>query len=334
MKEQEIARIITEQMPQNPLRKTGLNHCDAEHLQGDGINLLVTTDEFSSEDLFREHNASTLGWNIAVASLSDIYAAGGKPFQLTHAVKVPPHWDESYIRSFSRGVAEVLEKTGTGFLGGDLSAGAEWSYTATVLGKPPAFPLLRTGIQSGDRIYISGKLGAGNFEAALQLYKDHPLLGPLSRIIPNRFPLRDKESCLLLPWAAACIDTSDGVFSSLNTLADLNGLGFTVENLAIKSFPATLSRLVRKPDLLLFLGGAGEYELLAAIPKDKEEDFLKQAENKRLPFYSLGYFTEHRERLLHYKGKKIDLRPFIVSNRDFKHPKELLNFLIKEINHG
>jgi hypothetical protein len=123
---------------------------------------------------------------------------------------------------------------------------------------PEKNALDRTGIQKGDKIYLSGKIGRGNFEAALYLYQEHTVLGPLTRGLDNRFPYRGEEAQLIGHYASGCIDTSDGTFSALNTLSHLNGLGYRLQKLPLLSLPKTLAHLFRRPpELLVLRGGRG-----------------------------------------------------------------------------
>jgi thiamine-monophosphate kinase len=315
-------------LPPNPHRLTVAHQADAELIKGQGDHFLFSMDEFSSEDHFRTHNPRTLGWNLAVASMSDILASGGHPKWYGHAITAPPGWDQDYLQELSQGIGLALQTAGAQFIGGDFSLGERWSYTASIQGSPGENALDRTGIQKGDKIYLSGKIGRGNFEAALYLYQEHTVLGPLTRGLDNRFPYRGEEAQLIGHYASGCIDTSDGTFSALNTLSHLNGLGYRLQKLPLLSLPKTLAHLFRRPPELLFLGGAGEYELLCAIPPDTEADFLLSAKAAGLKFYPLGEFVQEPEvKELHHQGMDRDLTPFCLEARSYADSREYLAHL-------
>jgi thiamine-monophosphate kinase len=330
MTEEQVAKIMTSNLGVNPYRKTRVYAGDSELIEHGDRKFLCTIDEFSSEDLFRSFDPETLGWNLAAASMSDILASGGKPLWYMHALTPAPCWDEEYIASLSRGIAAALEQAGAFFSAGDTSFGDKWSYTASVYGTAMEKTLSRMGIQHGDQIYISGKVGLGNFEAALSLYAEHGILSAASKLLCNRFSIRSEESAALLRFARAAIDTSDGLFSSLNTLAELNGLGYSCADIPYLKLPASLSFFFGLPKELLFFGGAGEYELLAAIPADEAAEFERYCGERDLLFTRIGEFSSVPKREL--EGRDISAMPSRA--REYRNPKAYLEALKKEWSHA
>lgn len=335
MNEANLIRLITQGLPTNADRLTPVFTADAEHLRGRGLNLLVTMDDFSAEDLMRGHHPQTLGWNWAVASLSDVYAAGGHPWQYGHSMTVPDSWSPAYIEGLMDGVGQALTQADCGFFGGDLSRGAEWKYTATVLGTPGERVLTRVGSQPGDKIFLTGRIGRGNYEAALSLYADQPLVGSLTSLVTNRFPLRRRESQVLAPFARACIDTSDGVFSALNTVSELNHLGYQLDRLPLLAGVPSLASVLGLPALLLFLGGCGEYELLFTVAPEAVPDLKAAARAQNLTFFCLGTITDSpgQKSLVGRRGVQ-DLTPLVFEARDFPRVKDYLAALVRAIEKG
>ncbi|MBN2440387.1 MAG: hypothetical protein JXJ04_03550 [Spirochaetales bacterium] len=191
-----------------------------------GQSMLFSMDEFSKEDNFRESDPGVLGANLATGSISDILASGGIPLFYAHAMVIGDTWDDQFIKEFSQGIAEVLAKAKTTFLGGDLGKSKTWHYTASVIGKAPLKPVRRTGARAGENIYITGRIGGGNLEAALTLYvkkySGNKMMSNIMTSIPIKFVLRLKESRLIQKYASCSIDTSDGVFNALNEIAEKN----------------------------------------------------------------------------------------------------------------
>lgn len=227
-------------------------------------------DSFSAEDMFRLNSPLCLGWNMAVGAMSDILACGGKPLFYAHAVEMGPGWDERFLKRFSEGIARALKSAGASFIGGDLGKSNEWGYTASVIGRFEGKPIIRKGAASGNLIYLSGKVGKGNLEAAMGLFaRKMPLT--------SRFPLRLSEAAVMRRYATCCIDTSDGVFSALNTISELNGTGYRIERLPYIQRGVLAARSLSLPESLLFFGGAGEYELLFTIDEKDEAELLREA---------------------------------------------------------
>jgi len=306
---------------------------DAEAFSLAGKNLLFSTDEFSDEDLFRDHDLHSLGWNLAAATLSDVYAAGGQPLFFGHCISVPPTWDLNRVRIFSSGIASCLEASGTTFIGGDLGFSGKWHYTGIVIGEALK-PLTRMGACPGDTIYMTGRIGKGNLEAALKLYSSHPALKHVVNRYSIRFPLRKDESALVRQYANCCIDTSDGVLKALQIIALLNHVGFTAGNLPYAREGLIATRLLGKPPELLFLGESGEYELLFTVGRAAEQEMLAEAAQKGMEFHRIGQITESPDMWLVKKNDRIDLRRFDFSARDFGDVESYLDKLIKTLRDG
>lgn len=321
-------RLIDSMFPADRCRLSRPFESDAEVVLVDDKQLLFTMDEFSAEDMLREDDPYSLGWNVAVGGISDILACAGKPCLYGHAMAVSKAWDEHYIQKFSQGVADVLAQAGTAFMGGDFGKAAQWRYTAAVIGSPGRYPLGRKGAQVGDSIYISGRIGLGNVEAGLKLYADDGRLRLLAGMIRNRFPLRVQAAAFIGPYARCCIDTSDGVFNALNTLADINGAGYEVADLPYIDAGVLGAAALSLPKELLFLGEAGEYELLFTVQPADEGLFLSRASQEGLAFFRIGKITAATKRLCDGK-RRVDLGGLVARARDFDQRQDYLAALVR-----
>ena len=141
--EKESSKSMDRMLPQGRLNRC--NESDCEIIDLDGKTYLYTTDEFSAEDRFCEHDPRLLGWNIAAGALSDIYACGGSPVYYAHSLTVPKTWDRKYVEGLAGGVAEALRKSGALFIGGDCGQSQTWRCCASVIGSCPDAPLTRVG---------------------------------------------------------------------------------------------------------------------------------------------------------------------------------------------
>jgi thiamine-monophosphate kinase len=319
MSEHDICELLSSLLPSGRL-----NRCfesDAEILDFEGRRCLFTTDEFSAEDLFQESDPYCLGWNIAVGGISDILASGGRPLFYAHALTVDRRWDAKYLSQFGCGVRDVLLASGTRFIGGDCGRSETWRCTVSVIGSCEGPPVLRRGAAPGDIIYLSGSVGAGNLEAALTLHGS-------AEPIRTQFAVRGTEAAVMRKYAAACMDTSDGVCAALNTLADLNGCGYAVENPPY--LPAGVRHLEAAgwPGTLLFLGECGEYELLFAVKPQHEAMLLAEARSAGLVFHRLGAFMPSG-RVLREGGRTLDLSSLRMHARDFEQPQQYLQALLQ-----
>jgi len=333
MNEIDIIKRINQIIPRN---KNQLNNCfesDSEIINMDNVQLLVNVDDFSKEDMFRENDPYVLGWNLAVGGISDILATGGVPKFYSHAMTTGKNWDKVYIDGFCSGIADALNEANVSFIGGDLSKSTDWRYTALVIGKALDKPLLRKGALAGDSIYVSGEIGLGNFEAGLLLESENQVINEMYGSKKNRFSLRLLEAEIISQFASACIDTSDGAFNALNAIAEINNVGYKVNNIPYIAECIQLSTLLSLPKIIFFLCESGEYELLFTVNPEREDAFLKVAKTKNLTFFKLGKIVpiSSKSKIMYEDNKTINLSNLNIRARDFKEPGDYLKSIIEWI---
>lgn len=331
-KEKDIISTMANMMPRPGDQMNSLFESDSEILQHGDQKLLFTIDEYSAEDQFRDYDPYILGWNLAAATLSDIFACGGIPKYYAHCLNIPSQgWNKEYIRLFSKGISEVLVKVHAGFIGGDFGTAKEWHYTGVAFGEADT-PVTRRGAIPGDMIIMTGKIGLGNFEAALNIYSKKSLLRNLLGGYKNRISVRFEESRLMSEYATACIDSSDGVLNSLITLSEINHTGFELTHTPYIAAGLSACKLLSKPKELLLVGECGEYELIFTIVEKDISAFYQKAREKGLSFTTIGRMTRHPEQSLITSEKMIDFTDFNIRGRDYEnislYLEELTNYLV------
>jgi thiamine-monophosphate kinase len=328
--ERKLIELIDGILPRDQASPARCFEADSQIITLDNRAFLFTTDGFSREDMLLESDPYCLGWNVAVGAMSDILACGGIPLFYAHVMSIEPRWNGKFIEKFSKGIAKALGLSGCSFIGGDLGRSKEWKYTASVIGRLEGPPVLRKGTTAGEIIYLSGKVGAGNLQAAVSLYSRNKALSAVAGGMANNFCLRISEARLMGKYATSAIDTSDGVFDALNTVSEINGTGYIIEDPPYLGRGAWLAKVLSLPKSLLFFGGCGEYELLFTIKKEMEAEFLREAREKVLQFYRLGRVTggEHPRKILKDNGKTFDITEMNITARDFGTAEEYLEKLI------
>jgi thiamine-monophosphate kinase len=331
--EKEIIRLIANLLPKSKLQMNELFESDSEILNYGNKKMLFTVDEFSPEDMFRDDDPYVLGWNLAVGSISDILASGGKPLFYAHSMVIDERWNSNYIESFSKGVAEVLKKSGAACIGGDIGKSDHWSYTGIVIGEADK-PVTRKGAQPGDLLFITGKIGAGNLEAALNLYSKEKGIGSIIKKYKTYLNLTIRESELIKQFAACCIDTSDGVLNALNTISEINNTGFEIQNPEYITSGVLACKLLFKPVTLLLMGECGEYELLFTINKEDEERFMEKSKHNKLSFLKLGAIVDSSKKSLIENKRMLDLKDFNIRARDYQNIQNYLDGLTNYLEKG
>lgn len=314
--EESMIHSMLARFSRSPLQVNGPFDSDAEIVRWKDGYLLVTTDEFSQEDHFREHDPHLLGWNCAAGAVTDILASGGVPRFYLHSLVAKDTWESAFVEEFARGCAELLGCYNVAFLGGDFGRSALWRCTATVIGETNR-PVLRSGARPGDGLYVTGAIGGGNLEAMLKLYADNKLIDTLTRPLQFRITPRPVHAEIIARYASACIDTSDGLFMGLYTLAERSRVGFCVRDIPYESRGVAAAFAKRIPRELLFLCEAGEYELLTVISSGQEASFLEEIAAAGLEVHRIGEVCEDGRRQLRSIGRSVDLSAAPVRARDY-----------------
>jgi thiamine-monophosphate kinase len=237
-----------------------------------------------------ECDAYDLGHNIAVATLSDIYASGGVPKYYAQSLTINAMFTQKYLKNFHEGVAAVLDQANVAFIGGDFGKSPLWRCTSSAIGFAGRV-VKRSGAKVGDSVYITGKIGAGNMQALK---------------MKTRFTLRNAEAEVVRQCATSCIDTSDGVWNAINIIAAQSKVGYELYDLPYDAKGLSFSENIGFPKEMLFFCEGGEYELLFTSPHI-------------LPFRKIGHITENSKTL---DGN--DISSFDLSAREFDRVEDYI----------
>jgi thiamine-monophosphate kinase len=238
-----------------------------------GHQALVTTD-FSLEGIhFRRewHPAESVGHRSLARGLSDIAAMGGHPIAAFLSLALPRNLPQNWVEGFLRGLLRLAGRFGVKLAGGDTAESpAGILADIAVLGSvPKGKAILRSGARPGDRIYVTGELGAS--AAALRRMSGEPKPRLDVRDFPRHFfPEPRLEPGRILQergLASAMIDISDGLSTDLGHLCAESGVGAEVQEETIPV--ASVGRPARAVDLGTALHGGEDYELLFTVPPRK-----------------------------------------------------------------
>lgn len=257
MREYDVIRTLAQGFTRSGDQANGLFTCDAELVSIGGQTWAMTMDEFTpEEDVFLGDDPVRLGRNLAVGTLADLYAAGARPQFYMHSIALPPVGAELFGNGLVEGVRQVLEEAGCFLCGGDLATAETWRYCGFGLGPVGHRAVTRVLPVEPQAIWVTGTLGDANIAAVRRA--ETPL-----------FELRAAEAAFIRDNATGCIDTSGGFMDGVWLLSELNpGLRFFIDLAAIPYAPEVLavaSAMGIPPEAAL-IGGAGEYELLFALP--------------------------------------------------------------------
>jgi thiamine-monophosphate kinase len=231
----------------------------------DGHEALVTTD-FSLEGIhFRRewHPPDSIGHRCLARGLSDIAAMGGTPIAAFLSLALPADLPQRWVDEFMRGLQKLARDFRVALAGGDTAQSPDGILAdIVVLGSvPKQRAILRSGARAGDRIYVTGELGAsaaainrflaGKKTPSPSEYPRH--FYPVPRIGVGRF-VRDHAI------ASAMIDISDGLSTDLGHICEESGVGADI--MADEIPCSSVGKSAAKVDLDSALHGGDDYELL------------------------------------------------------------------------
>jgi len=240
-----------------------------------GEELVVSSDARVEDVHFRWQTESPrwIGRRAALASLSDLAAMGARPLGMICALAAPPELELEVFDGLLRGIVEEAGAQGAPLVGGNLTRARETSLSLTVLGSVPrGAALLRSGSRAGDRLCVTGALGApalARLRAERLGRRIQQLPAPRLAVGRALCALRQREP----GWIGGVIDVSDGLEADALHLARAGrtrrpGARLRVEIDAARvprpaGFDALCRRFGADPTALL-LGGGEDYELLFA----------------------------------------------------------------------
>lgn len=232
---------------------------------------LVTTDLSLEGVHFRRewHPPESVGHRCLARGLSDIAAMGGEPVAAFLSLALPSKLSQSWVDRFVEGLLGLAKKSSVVLAGGDTGESpAGVLADIVVLGSAPkGTAILRSGARPGDRIYVTGELGAA--AATLNLLSTGKRLRPADHA-RHFFPTPRLEAGQLLRQkrlASAMIDISDGLSTDLGHICEESGVGAEIER-GVIPIGAT-GRPRRAVDIRFALHGGDDYELLFTAPPQK-----------------------------------------------------------------
>ncbi len=249
---------------------------------------LVTTDSLVEDVHFvrAATPARLLGRKALSTNLSDIAAMGGLARYATVSLCLPPELELAWLDSLYDGLLERAAEAGVGLVGGNVARRRQGIVVDVTLLGDAGRLLLRSGARPGDRVVVTGALGAA--AEGVRLIADGARLDPdgelaatggwsdssapavtacLRAQLDPRPPLALARSLAERGLARAGMDLSDGLSSDLPEICRLSGVGAVVDAAAIPvdDSMAELERVRGGDALSLALHGGEDFQLLLAV---------------------------------------------------------------------
>ena len=249
MREVELVRRIrqlTDTQHQNPAIIKGIGDDCAVIRAAPNRDLVFTTDLVLEGRHFalKTQKPADIGYRALARSLSDLAAMGSEPVFCLVSLAIPAHFAWRWLDGFYRGLLGLADRFKIAVAGGDLSRFDKVVADVMCCGAVPrGKAILRSGARPGDRIYVTGELGA----AACSGWRRKP-------------EPRIEAGLAVRPLVSAGIDLSDGLSLDLHRLCLESGVSANITSALPTASGATLEQALH----------AGEdYELLITAPRNR-----------------------------------------------------------------
>jgi len=195
-----------------------------------------------------------------LVNLSDAIAMNAEPKYILLSVAMPRSITKQQMRELAEGFQDVASEFGAEIIGGDTISNSKLDITITVISKTKR-PLKRVGVKNNYLLAYTGVLGRSKKD--LQKVLNLGTLHKKSKFVDIK--LSQKFISNAQRVLKSGMDISDGLFSDLEKLAQVNRVGF--------KFMHQITRDV---------GCSGEeYEMLVAFSKRDRKTVLRRATQSR-----------------------------------------------------
>ncbi len=308
-----------------------------------GALTLVTTDALvEGVHFIREWTpARLLGRKALSVNLSDLAAMAGVPRYATVSLCLPRDLPVGFVDGLYDGLLERCAQTGVALVGGNLSSiEGPLVVDVTLLGHGDQV-LRRGAAQAGDRVVLTGALGAAAAGVRLlrqgaRLDEDAQLeaLGPwtassapavtrcLRAHLDPQPPLAFGRSLAEADWARAAMDVSDGFSGDLLAMCLESGVGARVDAAALPVDPAAaLLERARGGDAAhLALHGGEDYQLLLAVAPERLDELRERGLVWNLSLTDVGEFVAGPAQVT-LRGPKGEAPLVPASHEHFRPPE-------------
>lgn len=236
-----------------------------------------------------------IGKKAVTMSISDLIAKGTTPSGCLASVGFPSQTKIEKAYEILEGIREQCNKYNFQFLGGDLNNSSDIIIDIVSFGicaKDKLIP--RRGSATGDIIFSTGLFGRTSlgFKSLLEAV---PLPKQIEKTVLNSVfspePRYDFLKVMNDFKIDICMDSSDGLFMTLNELASINKLGINVTKVPIEKQILEYSVENNLNPLELAFSGGEEFELIFSIKPDKEKQLIEIVEKHNLVVHKLGFFS-------------------------------------------
>jgi thiamine-monophosphate kinase len=262
-----------------------------------------------------------LGHKALAVNLSDIAAMGGEPTAALVSLGLRKEIPDSFVEEVYRGLHAEARSHGVDIVGGNVTGAREISIAITLLGQVQGKWLSRAGATVGNKVAVTGFLGASaaGLKGFKRLGKDalaahHEVVQ--AHLLPQP---RLAEGRALAETATSAIDISDGLANELFHLAEASKVGFLVDvkSLPISAATRKMAGLVGEDAVEWALQGGEDYELLFTFDPARQPELEKRFSALKSSFSVIGEVRPANERVM-LKTAEGKTKPLVAKGWDHR----------------
>lgn len=184
---------------------------------------------------------------------------GGRPLVCFLSLGIPSHLPQRWVDKFLEGLEQLAHRFKVSLAGGDISSAPKIIMDIVVAGKVPrGKAILRSGARPGDRIYVTGELGASAVVLKRLYAGEHIRPSQSSRHFYPDPRVEVGQRLVREGLVTAMIDISDGLSVDLGHICQESGVAASIR--------ASTLPVAQGAGLELALHGGEDYELLFTAP--------------------------------------------------------------------
>ena len=280
----------------------GLTDDAATLTPGDGCDLVLTADAIvAGVHYFPDDPPDSIARKALGVNVSDLAAKGATPRGYLLTLALPDDWTDAWLGGFAAGLGAGLSAFGGHLLGGDtVRAAGPAVIGITAIGEVPRGGMVRRmGARVGDRLCVTGTIG--DAALGLGLRGSRPPEWATGLDAGDRAALIDRYwhprprialASVLRRHARAAMDVSDGLAGDLTKMLKGDGRSAAIDLAALPVSEAAARVLAAAPIAMRTLvTGGDDYEILCAVPPERLDALLADAQAVGVPLACIGTVT-------------------------------------------
>jgi thiamine-monophosphate kinase len=229
----------------------------------------IITSDMALEDVHFKlewSSAFDIGRKITAANVADILSMGAQCDYLTASVALTGDETMQWIENLARGMKHEADAAGALIVGGDIARGPKIVISMTAVGSSQS-PILRSGAQVGDSLYLSSLTGWS--AAGLELLtREVSINSAIAERALSEFSAPTLDYSSDFSGATAMADVSDSVLIQAEQIAEASGVQLMLDQVLIAQASefkdlSTLADELKVDVFQWILGGGEDHVLLA-----------------------------------------------------------------------